>query len=256
MTVLITGASQGLGYAFAKLFAEGGYNLVLIARSKEKLTVIAHELEKEFSISVSILAKDLTQSGAPLEIFAELQKKKIEIDILVNNAGFATYGLFSETNIQEEVEEIQLNITSLTYLTKLFLPQMLRRKKGKILNIASLAAFLPGPLMAVYYATKAYVLHFSEALAQELKGTGVEVTTLCPGTTATGFVTRAHMEKSKLFKGKPMDVMDVARAGYQGLLRGKTVVIPSNKNKMFAFFSRILPHSLTVKIVQQMQEKI
>ena len=188
-TVLITGASSGIGYELTKLFARDRYNLVLVARSESKLQQIASELTQQFGVTVKFITKDLALSTSPIEIWQELQTEGIAIDILVNNAGFATYGLFTETELQAELNMMQLNMATLTHLTKLFLQEMFPRKTGKILNIASTAAFQPGPLMAVYYATKAYVLSFSEALANELQGTGITVTVLCPGPTASGFQT-------------------------------------------------------------------
>ncbi len=180
-TALITGASSGIGYELSKLFAQDSYDLVLIARSENKLQDLAAKLQNEFGSQVKVIVQDLGINFAPKTIFSQLQEENITIDVLVNNAGFATYGLFTETDLQAELEMMQVNMVALTHLTKLFLPGMVQRRQGKILNIASTAAFQPGPLMAVYYATKAYVLSFSEAIANELIGTGVTVTVLCPG---------------------------------------------------------------------------
>ncbi len=179
-TALITGSANGIGYELASTFAENGYNLVLVDKDEEKLTLIAEEFPQKFGISVKTLVKDLSISTSPTEIFTELQQAGIKIDILVNNAGFGTYGVFSETDLTTELKMLQVNIVCLTHLTKLFLKDMITQGNGKILNVASVAAFQPGPLMAVYFATKAYVLSFSEAIANELEGTGVTVTTLCP----------------------------------------------------------------------------
>ena len=255
-TALITGASSGIGYELTKLFARDRYNLVLVARSESKLQQIASELTEQFGITVKIITKDLALPTSPKEIWQELQTESIAIDVLVNNAGFATYGLFTETELQPELNMMQLNMVTLTHLTKLFLPEMLSRQSGKILNVASTAAFQPGPLMAVYYATKAYVLSFSEAIANELQGTGVSVTALCPGATESGFQARANMEESKLVKNKQiMDANEVAAIGYRGLMDRQAVVIPGYQNKLLALVTRFIPRNLTTKIVRNMQEK-
>ena len=241
---LITGASGGIGLELAKLFAADDHDLVIVARSSEKLQQIAQEFRAQNGISVEPLAKDLSQPQAAAEIFAQVQA----CDVLVNNAGFATYGKFVETDLTEELAELQLNIVTLTELTKLFLPGMAERNFGRILNVASTAAFQPGPLMAVYYASKAYVLSFSEAIADELHGTGVTVTCLCPGATATGFQDRAAMENVRLFKLMVADASSVAKAGYDGLMKGKTLVIPGVKNKVLAMSTRFSPRKLVTKI--------
>lgn len=254
-TVLITGPTSGIGYELAKLFAKDGYGLVLIARNGPKLLDLKSEFEKEHSIFVKIIEKDLSRPSAPQEIFEALQKDSITIDILVNNAGYTNFGFFSKTDLKTELEMIQLNMTSLTHLTKLFLPEMVKRGQGKILNVASTAAFQPGPLMAVYYASKAYVLSFSEAIARELKGTGVTVTALCPGPTRTGFQKRGDIEGTRLVRSDLiMEAEPVARLGFLGLMKGKTVVVPGFKNKIFAFSSRLIPRDLMTRIVRAVQE--
>lgn len=254
-TALITGASGGIGYEFAKLFAQDGYNLVLVARSEGKLNDIANKFKDKFGISVKVIVKDLAKSTAPEEIFSETQQDNIKVDILVNNAGFATYGQFTEIDVNAELQMIQVNITCLTYLSKLYAKGMAERKKGKILNVASTAAFQPGPLMAVYYATKAYVLSFSEAIANELRDVGVTVTTLCPGPTESGFQERAKMEDSKLVSGrKIMDAETVAKAGYKSLMAGETVVIPGLKNQLLANAVRFLPRNVVTQMVRDTQE--
>jgi uncharacterized protein len=254
-TVLITGASSGIGYELTKLFAEDGYNLVLIARSGDKLAEIANDLQKKYGITVNVIAKDLSLASAPEEIYTQLQSESIEIGILVNNAGFASYGLFKDTDLNSELQMIQVNMTCLTHLTKLFLKDMLEEGYGKILNVASTAAFQPGPLMAVYFATKAYVLSFSEAIANELEGTGITVTALCPGPTESAFQQRAAMENSKLVKGqKIMDSQTVAKIGYRSLMEGKTVVIPGIKNQILTQSVRFAPRKIVTKIVRTMQD--
>lgn len=256
-TALITGASSGIGCELAQIFAAHNYNLVLVARSEQKLQEIAAELKQKFHISAKVISQDLSLPGVPAAIFEELQAAEIKIDVLVNNAGFATYGLFVETNLNVELQMMQVNMVALTYLTKLFLPAMIARKEGKILNIASTAAFQPGPLMAVYYATKAYVLSFSEAIANESQGTGVTVTVLCPGPTASGFQSKAQMEESKLLKiSQIMEAKTVAEIGYRGLMDKKTVVIPGLINKILALTVRFTPRNLATKIVRSMQEKV
>src|SRR6266478_8576760 len=230
-TALITGASGGIGYEFAKLCAQDHNNLVLIARSGSKLAQIADELQQQFGISAKSVALDLASPIAPQFLFDQLQREGILVDILVNNAGYGRFGEFAEIPLEESLGQIQLNVLALTALTRLFVGPMLERRSGKIMNVAYTAGFQPGPLMAVYYATKAYVISFSEALANELDGKGVTVTCLCPGATETGFAGRAGNDESRLFKKlRPMDAKTVARAGYRGLLKGKTLVIPGFRN--------------------------
>lgn len=255
-TVLITGASGGIGYELAKVFAREGYNLVLVARSEQKLAETAADLGGKHQVTVKVIVKDLAGPMAPDEIYAELRRESIAIDILVNNAGFATYGPFVELDLAKELEMLQLNVVALTHMTKLFLTDMLARRAGKILNVASTAAFQPGPLMAVYYASKAYVLSFSEAIANELRGTGVMVTALCPGPTQSGFQARARMEDSRLLTSGVMDAETVAWAGYRGLMAGKTVIIPGLRNRLLALAPRFTPRRMTTEIVRRAQERV
>lgn len=256
-TALITGASGGIGYEFAKLFARDGYNLVLVARSGNKLAEIADKLQAKAGIKVKVIAKDLAEPFAPDDIFAELQQEGTSVDVLVNNAGFTVFGPFVETNLHEELQLMQVNMVALTHLTKLFLPGMVERGWGRILNVASTAAFQPGPLMAVYYASKAYVLSFSEAVANELRGTGVSVTALCPGPTETGFQKRGNMEDSKLVAGRRiMDARTVAHAGYTALMKGQTTIIPGLRNWLFAQSIRVAPRKLAPEVVRRLQERI
>jgi short-subunit dehydrogenase len=255
-TALITGASGGIGLELARRFAAGGYDLVLVARSTAKLEELAGELRKHGG-AVGVLVKDLAVPESPEEVCRELEAAGIAVDVLVNNAGFATYGPFVETDLGRELEELQLNIVTLTHLTKKLLPGMLARRRGGVLNLASTAGFQPGPLMAVYYATKAYVISFSEALAEELSGTGVTVTALCPGPTATGFQRRAGLEGSKLFSGmlQVADAAAVARAGYEGFRAGKRIVIPGLINKVGVQSIRVSPRALITRMVKRMQER-
>jgi len=255
-TALITGASGGIGLELARLFAAGGYDLVLVARSAGKLEELAGELRKHGG-AVRVLAQDLARPESPEEVFRELEAAGVAVDVLVNNAGFATYGPFAELDLGRELEELQLNVVTLTHLTKKLLPGMLARRRGGVLNVASTAGFQPGPLMAVYYATKAYVISFSEALAEELSGTGVAVSVLCPGPTATGFQQRAGMEASKLFSGvmQVADAAAVARAGYEGFRAGKRIVIPGLLNKVGVQSIRVSPRALVTRMVKRMQER-
>jgi short-subunit dehydrogenase len=242
-TALITGATSGLGYEFVKLFANDDYNLVLVARNEQKL----EEIKRSFTnLEVTIIAKDLSVLGAAKEVFQEIDKKEIVIDVLVNNAGFGLLGKFDELDISKQLEMIQLNITALTELTYYFLPR-LKQNSGRILNVASTAAFQPGPLMAVYYASKAFVLSFSEALVEELKGSNVTVTTLCPGATKTNFGTVAKVEETKMFS-RAMDSDTVAQNGYEAMMRGKRVVVTGGLNKVGAIAAKFLPRSLGAKM--------
>ncbi|MGA8151123.1 MAG: SDR family oxidoreductase [Terriglobales bacterium] len=255
-TAPITGASGGIGYELAKLFARDHYNLVLVARSAAKLAQFADELQREFGVSVRPIALDLTAAPAPQFLFDQLQREGIVIDILVNNAGYGVLGEFANVPLEENLGQIQLNVTALTHLTRIFLSPMLERRSGKILNVASTAGFQPGPRMAVYYATKAYVISFSEALANELQGTGVTVTCLCPGATDTGFASRAGNDQTRLFKQvRPMDAETVAQDGYQGLLAGKTLVISGFRNWMVAQSVRFAPRKLVTAISRKALDK-
>jgi short-subunit dehydrogenase len=255
-TALITGASGGIGYELAKLFAQDHYDVVLVARSASKLTQFADELSRQFGITAKATLLDLTAAPAPQFLFDQLQREGIAVDILVNNAGYGVLGEFAKTSLEDNLGQIQLNITALTYLTKLFLGPMIERHSGKIMNVASVAGFLPGPLMAVYYATKAYVISFSEALANELSGTGVTVTCLCPGPTDTGFQGRAGTEKTSLFKTlRPMDAKTVARDGYRGLMAGKTLVISGFWNWLLAESLRFSPRKLVTAVSRKMLDK-
>ncbi|HEX8285262.1 MAG TPA: SDR family oxidoreductase [Pyrinomonadaceae bacterium] len=255
LTALVTGASGGIGEELARLFAADGHSLVLVARSRDKLERLAGELQQKHNVSARVLAADLARPESPREIFDELQSAGVQVDALVNNAGFGSYGLFAETDLRQELELLQVNVVALTHLTKLFLPPMLARRRGYVMNVASTASFQPGPLMAVYYASKAYVLSLSEALANECGGTGVRVSALCPGPTETGFVAAAGMGDSKLFDRAVMDARTVAVAGYRGLLAGEAVVIPGFRNNFLARSIGFFPRGLVTKVVRGIQEK-
>lgn len=251
-TALITGASSGIGLELAHLFAQDGYRLVLVARNRGALHELADELQSRYSVTIRISPKDLAHPASPAELYQELQEAGIVLDVLVNNAGFGGSGSFANSDWNNEAEMIQVNIAALTHLTKLFLPQI-RAREGKLLNVASTAAFLPGPFMAVYYASKAYVLHFSEALAEELSGTGATVTCLCPGPVETNFQTRAHIGQSRLLHSPlRVDVREVAKAGYEGMKQGKRIVIPGWKNQFLMQTLRVSPRSMMAKIVSKM----
>ena len=212
-------------------------------------------MTEEFGVSVTVIARDLAQPAAPGEIHDEIRKRSLAVDILVNNAGFGVYGFFAKTPVEKELEMIRLNVAALTHLTKLSLPGMIERRRGRILNVASTAAFQPGPLMAVYYATKAYVLSFSEALANETAGTGVTVTALCPGPTITEFQKAAGLEGTRLFRSPlVMDAARVARAGYEGMKRGRRVVVPGIRNALLVQSVRFGTRRLVTAITRRFQE--
>jgi uncharacterized protein len=254
---LITGASGGIGYELAKLFAKDRHDLVLVARSEPRLTQVANELQRQFGITVRTFALDLTDLRAPQSLFAQLQSEGVTVDFLVNNAGYGCFGEFADVPVEESLGQIQLNITALTNLTRLFVAPMLERRSGRIMNVASTAGFQPGPLMAVYYATKAYVISFSEALANELAGKGITVTCLCPGATETGFAGRAGNDESRLFKTlRPMDAKTVARAGYRGLFKGKTLVIPGFRNWLVAESVRVSPRKMVTAVSRWVSERV
>jgi hypothetical protein len=248
-SALITGASSGIGLELARVFAREGYRVVLVSRNEKLLRDLAGELKTE----TVVIAKDLTKTGAAQEVFDQV----CQVDALVNNAGFGSSGRFAEAPLNEQLDMMQLNMTALVALTGLFLPGMLKAKSGRILNVASTAAFQPGPLMAVYYATKAFVLSFSEAIHEELSGSGVIVTALCPGATETGFGDRANMNDARLFKGKKlMDARAVAEAGYRGLIAGKAIVIPGLMNRMMAQSVRVSPRSAVRKIARHLNDRV
>ena len=237
-TALITGASSGIGYELAKVHAAKQGNLVLVARREDKLNELKDELEKEFGVQVLVLARDLIKPGVSEDIYTSVKEKGIRVDYLINNAGFGDFGFFHETEWEKEEAMIDLNMKVLTHLTKLFLPDMVKHGSGKIMNVASTAAFQPGPLMAIYYATKHYVLAFSEAIANELNGTGVTVTTLCPGATQSEFVDTANLKESLLFKRMKLATSEqVAKFGYKKMIKGKkNINWLTNRKVMYKFF--------------------
>jgi len=252
LTALITGASAGLGRDFARLFAADGHDLVLVARRRDRLDDLAAELEHAHGIKAHVLPTDLGQPTTPQEISDHLQANGIEIEFLVNNAGFGSSGAFAELDTRREIEMITVNVSALTYLTRLLLPAMLARGHGRILNIGSTAGFQAGPFMATYYATKAYVNHFSEALAHELAGTGVTVTVSCPGATATEFGAIAGNDKSQLFAGGAATSEEVAREAYQAMMKGKRMIVHGARNRLLVQALRVAPrrvvHGISAKL--------
>jgi short-subunit dehydrogenase len=249
---LITGASSGIGLELSKIFASEGYDLILVARNETKLNQLAAGLKQQHRRNIIVLAKDLSDPAAPEQIAETLQSQGVTIDVLVNNAGYGTHGEFVRSDPAEELRMIQVNLISLTHLTRLFLPGMVKRGHGRILNLGSTGSFAPTPGMAVYAATKAYVLSFSEALSEELKGSGVQVTALCPGVTLTGFQERAHVTNIRMLRGPAMSAREVAEAGYRSLMRGKTVVVPGFMNQLMAFFVRLTPRATVRQISRLM----
>ncbi|HNT29525.1 MAG TPA: SDR family oxidoreductase [bacterium] len=247
-TALITGASGGIGADLASLAAQDGCNLVLVARSQDKLEQLAGELQQKHGIRALPFACDLANPESPRQVFDFCQKEHLSIDMLINNAGFGAYGAFTELPWETQRDEMQVNMCTLVALTWLFLPGMLERAAGKILNVASVAAFLPGPFFNIYYATKAFVLSFSEALSEETRGSGVTVTCLCPGPTKTDFFHRAKTtEFNSIFM--PMHSSDqVARTGYAAMLRGRPLVVPGSANKLSTGLMRFVPRSLLRRI--------
>lgn len=253
-TVLITGASSGFGVEFAKIFAKDGYNLVLTARSTDKLEKLKNEIETRYGVDVFVITKDLSLSASAAEIFAFTQHKGIDIDVLVNNAGVGDLGPFAASDLAKQKQMIDLNITSLVSLTHLYLPYMLRQG-GRILNVASIAGFAPGgPGMSVYYAIKAFVLSFSDALATELKGTGVTVTALCPGPVNTGFANAAGFKNNVMFSGKnDGKAAKVSYYGYNAMKKGKAVALPDIMCKAGAFGVRLVPRSFAKNVIYAIQ---
>jgi uncharacterized protein len=252
-TVLITGASSGIGRELARLFAADGAELVLIARSEGKLQELAGELAADHAVQAEVMPADLSQPSAAGQIMQALAQQHIEVDVLVNNAGFGTHGPVAGIGVERQLDMIEVNVAALTRLTALLLPGMLERRRGAILNVASTAAFAPGPNQAVYCATKAYVLSFSEALAEEVRGSGVRVCCLAPGATDTGSAAQAGMGGTRLFRLSVMDAARVARAGHDGLRKGRTLVIPGLLNQAQAFSVRLSPRALVTRVSGYLQ---
>ena len=254
-TALITGASSGIGRALARLFARDGYALVLVARRGSVLEELAAELLRDHGVAVRVMPIDLASPDAAMRLFTDLQRERVNVDVLVNNAGFGMQGAFAALPVDRQMQMIHLNVTALTALTRLLLPSMLERAGGGVLNVGSTAGFQPGPFMAVYYATKAYVVSFSEALADELSGSGLRISCLAPGPTATAFAAEAGAAESRLFQGETMSVDEVARIGYEGWRDGKPLVIAGARNRAGALMVRLMPRAYIRRLVRQLNTR-
>jgi len=249
-TVLITGASSGIGLELAKCFASEGCRLILVARNESALNTLAGELRQKHKIETVVLSADLSQPDAPKQIFEQLAAQKISVDVLVNNAGFGLHGSFSELPLDRQLEIIKVNVVALVELTGLLLPQMIQRRTGGILNVGSVAGFVPGPYMGIYYASKAFVQSFSEALAEELSDKGVTVNVLCPGPTTTNFGNVARGDKVRVVQSKAMTAEEVARYGHFAFRNKKTIAIPGLKNQIMVLATRILPRNAIRKAIK------
>lgn len=255
-TALITGATSGIGLELAKQLGNNGYDLVIVAQDRQKLEATKRLLEST-GITVATITQDLAQENAAQYVCDQLAVKKIEIDVLVNNAGFGDFGPFDESDWKKINDMMHLNIITLTHLTRLLLPGMRTRRHGKILNVASTAAFRAGPLMSVYYASKAFVLSFSEGIGEELEGSGVTVTALCPGATASGFQKASQMEHSALVKGRTLaSAKEVAAYGYRAMEQGKRVAIHGWSNKFLIFLTRLLPRRFSARVIRFLQRAV
>ncbi|HEX4124132.1 MAG TPA: SDR family oxidoreductase [Tepidisphaeraceae bacterium] len=250
-TALVTGASAGIGRAMARLLAEREYDLILVARREALLRELGRELREEFGGRVEVIPADLCRDCAAGELFQAVREREMAVDVLINSAGFGSQGAFAEADADELNRLLHVNIFTLTQLTRLFLPGMLPRRRGGVINLASIAAYMPGPLMATYFASKAFVLSFTEALANELARTGVHATALCPGPTQSEFADRAGILTTKAFSSPAMDVAVVARCGFEGFLRGKRVVIPGFKTKAGLYPAKFMPRRLLAFFARQ-----
>jgi short-subunit dehydrogenase len=255
VTALITGASSGIGLALATEIAAHGHDVVLVSRRRDALEAVAGMVEGKYGVRAVVIPADLRLPDAAQNLYDAVSEQRLDIGLLVNNAGFGLGGEFIETDMQLETDMIQVNVTALTQLTKLFGRAMVRRRNGRVMNVASTAAFQPGPLMAVYYASKAYVLSFSEALAEELRETGVTVTALCPGATATAFAETAQITNTRLFSHLGVANAElVARYGYKAMMRGDRVAIPRLRDRIMVQSERIAPRSLVTRLARLAQE--
>lgn len=258
-TALLTGASSGIGLELARLFARDGYRLVLVADDETKLSQATKELEASSGHPITTIVQDLAEDGAAYQIADRLAAEGVEVDVLVNDAGIGTYGPFVQTDAEEETRLLHINIVAPTQLTKRLLPGMVARKRGRVLNLASTASFMPGPLMTVYYASKAYVLSFSEGLAEELRGSGVTVTALCPGPTETNFDDRAGLGRMRAFRSRFANVADpasVAEAGYAGMLQGKRIVTPNLTARLMTVSPRLMPRGLLARSAKVLHSQV
>jgi len=256
-TALVTGASSGIGLEFTRLLARDGYDVVMVARSGAAMEELAQELEERFDVTTTVLPKDLARANAAHDVLDNLAQRHLTIDVLVNSAGFNQFARFVESDEDVMHDLVQVNIVALTELTRGLLPSMVLRRRGIVINLSSNAAFQPGPQMAVYYASKAYVLNLSLALTEEVRGTGVTVTALCPGPTATGFQARATMEDSKLVSGRALtSAADVASWGYDVAKRGRPFAVHGARWQGFAFATRLLPRSTAARMALRAQERV
>ncbi len=253
-SALITGASVGIGRELAFIAAENGYDLALVARDAQALETVAAEVRRKTSRKVDLFPIDLSVPNAAHALMDSVNKADLTIDVLINNAGFGLVGKFWELPEDRQVQMVELNVAALTQLTRLCLPQMISRRAGYIMNLASTAAFQPGPLMSVYYASKAYVVSFSEAIHNEAKGTGVKISCLCPGPTQTEFFKRAGMQKTKLSSGSAMPAAEVAQIGWTAMRAGKSLVVPGRVNALMAFMTRFAPRQLMASVARSLQE--
>jgi short-subunit dehydrogenase len=252
--VLITGATSGIGYELAKVFAANDYNLIIVARTAMRLEDVAAELSTEHGVKVVPIAKDLFDVQSPFELYEEIKAKGLQVDILVNDAGQGLYGRFIDTDIYRELDIIQLNVNAYVVLTKLFLQDMVNNQYGKILNVASIAGKLPGPFQSVYHGTKAFVHSFTEAVRAELAGTGVSITSLLPGATDTDFFHKANMENSKILDHELADPAKVAADGFNALMSGDDMIVSGFKNKAQVAMSNVTPDSTVAKAMLKQQE--
>jgi hypothetical protein len=253
--IVITGASTGIGRDFAHQCAADGFDVILVARSQSQLESVAGDVRQNTGRTAVVISQDLAKPGAAQDVFDAVRRSGLPVEALINNAGFGLLGRFWELDAQQQVDMLELNVVALTHLTRLFLPGFIERRRGRILNVASTAAFQPGPLMSVYYASKAYVVSFSAALHNEVREFGVTVTTLCPGATRTEFQNRAGLSASRLFNtGFVMDSPTVARIGLRAMKAGKPMIIPGRINALMAFLTRFAPLQLTASMARRFQE--
>ena len=252
--VLITGATSGIGYELAKIYASEGYNLILVARNIKRLEEVKNEFNLIYNVNIHILSVDLAVDNSAEIILNYVNKKNLTVDILINNAGIGSFGYFKELDINKEIDQININVRALTELTRLFLPIMMNNETGSILNVASTAAFCAGPKMATYYASKAFVLSFTEAIYEEIKGSNVRISCLCPGTVKTEFLDKAGIKKKEISKNNMMTAKEVARLAYRDFNRGKLIIIPGFKNKLIIGINKIIPRSLSRKIILLMNK--
>ncbi len=255
-TALITGASSGIGFELARCFARDGYELILVARDRQDLEQAAQKLNTEFAgVKAHVVPCDLSKPEGPEQLYTETKRLGLQVNVLVNDAGFGEYGPFVETDLQKELGMIQLNVASLVHLTKLYLKEMVTRNEGRILQLGSVVSFMPNPLQAIYAATKAFILSFSESIQNELKDTNVTVTILCPPETDTNFFKVANMEDTRIAQGNLADPAEVAEEGYKGLMNGEARVLPTMKSKMFFAQSNLLPDSMLASMMKMMMQE-